>query len=314
MEIINLFNINNIELSDDEKQLIIMNAEYLIDINKKIQSKIFAFKIKNYLLCVIGDLCRIHKNYNKMLYYYNIAIDKDATRVRAMYKLGNYYNKIERNYTEAIKYYKMASCRGDSDAMNELGYYYDDNMRKYEEAVKYYLMAIENGNSNAMCNLGKHYYYMKNYSEAIKYLQMAIEKGNVEAMDRLGHYYEEIRNYPEAIKYFKMAIDNRNLDSIFFIESIFRHNIDIFVNFLLSNDYNPENEKLCFIKEHLIKDNFECPVCYETFDYSIKTGCNHHYCYECYSKIDTCAMCRRDISHYIEEDYAHHFAEEQANI
>jgi TPR repeat protein len=80
-----------------------------------------------------------------------MAIDKNNSS--AMNNLGKYYDSIEKNYGEAIKYYKMAIDKNNSGAMNNLGYYYENIEKNYGEAIKYYKMAVENKCSRAIPKL-----------------------------------------------------------------------------------------------------------------------------------------------------------------
>ena len=46
-----------------------------------------------------------------------------------------------------------------------------------------------------------------------------------------------------------------------------------------------------------LKKKLECPICLDIIDEGkLKiTGCGHKYCEDCLSKIDKCAICRRNI-------------------
>ena len=295
MEIINILTNNDFTLSNNEKKLIIKNDVYLINVDDKIKNNNFNFKEHVKLLCVIGSLCYIHKKYNKMIYYYNIAINNG--NVSAMNKLGHYYYDVKKNYSEAVKYFKMAIDKGNANAMHNLGYYYDDIEKDYVNAIKYYMMAIDKGNACAMNNLGLYYYHIeKDYVNAIKYYMMAIDKGNLDALNNLGIYYYNIeKDYVNAIKYYIMAINNGNSDAMNNLEKLFINNIDVYINYILLNNYEPTDDKLTFIKNHLIKDTLECCICYENFNYYIKTDCDHKYCYKCFLQLTSCAICRSAI-------------------
>lgn len=39
----------------------------------------------------------------------------------------------------------------------------------------------------------------------------------------------------------------------------------------------------------------ECPVCYEPYE-PVKTVCNHKFCSQCLSKVDTCPLCRTRLN------------------
>ena len=328
MDIIYILKKNNFIVSSQNKRSIIKYKKYLINVKNKIKRNKFNFKLYNNTLYIIGCLCYCYKKYNKMIYFYELAINNGSSY--SMNSLGYYYDVIENNYDKAIKYYIMAIDKGITDAMNNLGYYYHHNTNdeyntikyymmaidkgnynsmynlghyyhfkknNYELAVKYYMMAIDKGSPDAMCNLGQYYYSIENnYTESIKYHMMAINKGNLCAMCNMGYYYNIVeKDYFKAIKYYIMAINKGYQDAVYSLEKLFINNISVYINYILYNNYKPKNNKLCFIKNNLIKDNLECCICYDNFNYYIKTYCNHKYCYKCFIKLDTCAMCRTSI-------------------
>ncbi|MBO7321300.1 MAG: sel1 repeat family protein, partial [Bacteroidales bacterium] len=64
-----------------------------------------------------------------------------------------YYGEgVEKNYTEAVKWYRKAADKGHLDAQYNLGnrYYNGEGVEKnYTEAVKWYRKAADKGHSNA---------------------------------------------------------------------------------------------------------------------------------------------------------------------
>ena len=149
----------------------------------------------------------------------------------AMNNLGWCYkngNGVEKNYEEAVKWYKKAAEKGDASAMNNLGhcYYYGEGVEKnYEEAVKWYRKAAEKGDAWAMRNLGICYDngegIEKNEAEAEKWYKKAFplflqkaKVGNAGAMCNLGNCYYNgngvEKNYEEAVKWFKKAAEKGN--------------------------------------------------------------------------------------------------------
>ena len=49
-----------------------------------------------------------------------------------------------------------------------------------------------------------------------------------------------------------------------------------------------------------MSDTNECCVCYEATEHS--TPCNHLVCESCYSRLNTCPMCRAPLGRLVEED------------
>jgi hypothetical protein len=161
-------------------------------------------------------------SYTSCYKYLNFVINSEYSDMDGLFVflIGCMYcNNVifERNYQEAVKYYKMAIEKGHHIAMYNLGHMYQNSIgteKNYLEAIKYYKMAIEKGNYTAMNSLGNMYYYglgiERNYQEAVNYYKMAIEKGSDIAMYSLGYLYQNgfgiEGNYHEAVKYYKMAI------------------------------------------------------------------------------------------------------------
>lgn len=68
-----------------------------------------------------------------------------------------YGNGIQKDPREAIKYYKMAINKGNSEVMFNYAVMLDNGNgipEDKKEAIKYYKMAIDKGNSIAMLNYG----------------------------------------------------------------------------------------------------------------------------------------------------------------
>jgi TPR repeat protein len=69
------------------------------------------------------------------------AIEKDD--IKAMINLGNYYQKVEKNYDLMKTYYLMAIEKGSRKAMLNLGLYYQIIEPNKKLMEKYFLMAID---------------------------------------------------------------------------------------------------------------------------------------------------------------------------
>jgi len=131
--------------------------------------------------------------------------------------LGNrYFN--EKNYAEAVKYYRKAAELGNADAQSTLGWMYDQAKgvrRNYAEAAKWYRKAAEQGNNVAQNNLGTLYYngqgVKRNYSEALKWFRKAADHGNAAAYGWLGDMYYNgqgvKKNYGESAKWYRKAAE-----------------------------------------------------------------------------------------------------------
>ena len=86
----------------------------------------------------------IEKNYEEMEKYYLIEINNgvvDKFKLKSLINLGNYYKNIN-NYDKMKIYYLMAIDMGDHDIMYKLGDYYENIEKNYDLMEKYYSMAF----------------------------------------------------------------------------------------------------------------------------------------------------------------------------
>lgn len=100
-------------------------------------------------------------------------------------KISNLRAEV-RNFTEELK--KKAN-KGDVEAQLNLGQLFDylEELvpQDYSEAIKYYKLAAKKGNVDAQHNLGSIYAEQNNTTEAIKYFKLAAAQGDEEAKDAL---------------------------------------------------------------------------------------------------------------------------------
>ena len=140
--------------------------------------------------------------------------------LEGMYNKGKeaYDNK---NYSEAVKYFRKAAEQGYAKAQNNLGdcYYWGNGVEKnYAEAVKWFKKAAEQGDAYAQCNLGYCYEngegVTKDKTEAVKWYKKAAEQGHAEAQKELGdcYYYGwgVKEDKTEAVKWYKKAAEQGN--------------------------------------------------------------------------------------------------------
>ncbi len=122
----------------------------------------------------------------------------------AQYRLGKMYHKgIERDYGEAMKWFKKAAEQGQPHAQYRLGKMYhrgQGTKENYVEAIKWYrkaktqyLKAAEKGQPRALYRLGEMYQWgygvVPNKIEAVKWYHKAAEKGHTGAQYNLGWIY-----------------------------------------------------------------------------------------------------------------------------
>ena len=139
----------------------------------------------------------------------------------------------EKNYTEALRFFKIAANKGNVEAMYYVGiiYYGVETLQNYTEAAKWYEMAAEKGNNKAMYYLGSMFFegkgVSKDYDMALKWLKMSAENDNVDAAYYVGYLFYSgngtSQNYSEAFKWYKTAAENGNVDAMFYVAYMY-HN------------------------------------------------------------------------------------------
>ena len=151
----------------------------------------------------------------------------DANYIKAQMALGKCYftgQGVERDYAEAIIWYRKAAEQGDADSQLDLGslYYYGEGVAQdYTEAVKWYRMAAEQGDDNAQTGLGACYFngygVSQDYAEAVRCFYKAAENGNAAAQYNLGRSYYSgqgvVQDYEEAAKWYRKAAEQGNAEA-----------------------------------------------------------------------------------------------------
>lgn len=154
---------------------------------------------KKYLEIIINN-CKILHHLHHLIYAYDL--------------LGNIHY-IEKNYEEAIKYYKINIDNGSEYSIRNISLALI-KQEKYQEAEIYCKIGIEKGYIESINNMGVVLYKLKKYDEAKKYYNMVIEKedcieknSNViaVALCNIGEILDEVeKDYENAKKYYIKSI------------------------------------------------------------------------------------------------------------
>jgi TPR repeat protein len=131
---------------------------------------------------------------------------------------------VEKNLTEAIKWFRKAAERNYAPAQGSLGYCYaqGEGVPKDEvEAVKWTRKAAEQNLANAQYNLGVSYRdgtgVRMDPVEAVKWFRKAAEQNEAVAQRELGNFYLNGRvvraNSSEAVKWFRKAAEQNFSDA-----------------------------------------------------------------------------------------------------
>lgn len=114
------------------------------------------------------------------------------------YKLGL---GVEKNYTEALNWYKKAAEQHSFKALQNISQLYKDTLIEngsYSDAVTYFLSLDEKGVYSAIAFIGDAYLYgegvEKNCQTALGWYQKGVEKSDLASIYGLGMYYLTIDN------------------------------------------------------------------------------------------------------------------------
>jgi len=151
------------------------------------------------------------------------ALRKKAEQgsAEAQCNLGRAYvlgKGVPQNYTEAVKWYRLAAEQGHADAQYFMGLAYSNGeevTRDYKEAAKWWELAAEQGISKAQFNLGVAYDSGKgvpqDYKEAVRWFRPSAEQGYAKAQYNLGVAYDKGKgvpqDYKEAVKWYRLAAE-----------------------------------------------------------------------------------------------------------
>ncbi len=131
----------------------------------------------------------------------------------AQFKLGSLYAEgrgADRNYNEALRWYRAAGVQGHAEAQFKLGFMFAEGRdipRSYGAALSWYELAAKQGHAEAQFKLGSLYYYGRgtswHYPPAREWYSLAVRQGHAEAQFKLGLMYARgqvfPRNYTEAV-------------------------------------------------------------------------------------------------------------------
>ena len=132
-----------------------------------------------------------------------------------------YYN--EKNYAEAIEWYRKAAEQGDASGQANLGYMYSNGFgvaKDYAEAIKWYRKSAEQGDAVGQVNLGFMYRYgygvKQDYTEAAKWYRKSAEQDNSVGQRNMGVIYENgygvTQDYAEAMKWYRKSVEQGDAD------------------------------------------------------------------------------------------------------
>ena len=152
----------------------------------------------------------------------------DSTRF--MTWLGRAYDK-DKDYAEAMRWYRLAAAQGDADAQSSIGVLYENGQgvsQDYAEAMRWFQKAAKQGNAVAQFNIGVLYAnghgVSQDYAEAMRWYQKAAKQGNGIAEANIGGLYRDgngvAMNYQEAAKWYRRAISHGCAKALWYLDSL----------------------------------------------------------------------------------------------
>ena len=163
-------------------------------------AKYFGYSNFNLLM---GMLCETDIQYRiDAGKYYKIALESVKSKAYGSfcyYRLGRYYEKIEKNWENAIKYYREANLLNGKAyrVLYKIAMYYEHEKKDPQRALDYY---------RRICEILKE-------KEQMNYLQEKEYEYLYKTFFRIAEILREARRYSEAIEYYQKIIElNKKLD------------------------------------------------------------------------------------------------------
>ncbi|WP_455211965.1 tetratricopeptide repeat protein, partial [Kaarinaea lacus] len=182
---------------------------------------------------------------------YRLAEQNDPS---AQFLVGRKYftgNAVEKNISEAIKWFELAATQKHTKAQFQLGiiYLYGETGIKpnHVYALNYLREAAKNHYAEAQYEMGNYYLMGKtenvNYPEAVKWYRAAAKQQHVPAMVALGKILNEgrggIKTQPdEAKQLLSLAAESGNADAMEYLREMVRHSSETYRNAASITDFN----------------------------------------------------------------------------
>ena len=178
------------------------------------------------LLLVLFSSVHLHAQQGDTNSVESIKAKAEKGDPSAQCALGDIYSQakgVERNITEALKWYRKAANQGNAQAEWTIGVCYFGGLgvpKDIIEAKKWYLKAATAGLADAQATLGDYYkndWLEKDMAEAAKWYRKAAEQGNAWSQAQLGvsYYFGDgvEKDLVEAVKWDRKAAEQRNADA-----------------------------------------------------------------------------------------------------
>ena len=145
----------------------------------------------------------------------------NSGNIEAMLKLANIYSS-DSDYTNAVKYLKIAAKLNSPEAQYLLACYYDKGqgvVSSSKEYAHWLKKAALQGHTEAEYKYANHLDWQNHTVNAFKFYSKAAEKGHIDACYQLGIFYYcgvgTRRNLEKAFLYYKKAADSGHKEAMY---------------------------------------------------------------------------------------------------
>jgi type II secretory pathway predicted ATPase ExeA len=204
------------------KEVAIKSNQLIPDSAKKKRSWYKNIYVLLCILCAIGGLSyTVLDLYDQPFMSLKSSVQRFLSvrlnDINELYTSGYNFDR-QKNYKEAVRWYRKAAERGHAQAQVNLGTLYSKGLgvgRDYTETVKWYRKAAEQEHAQAQNNLGVMYSegqgVEQDYNEAAKWCSKAAEQGHAQAQTNLCIMYSKGQgvgqDYKEAAKLCRKAAE-----------------------------------------------------------------------------------------------------------
>ncbi len=136
------------------------------------------------------------KIYERGSFCFNLKINSSILTAEEMNLRGDDYlfgkNNTEKNYSEAVKWYRKAAELGNPKAQNSLAKCYEHGLGvkiNHQEVIKWYNKAAEQGYYEAFFNLGNYYHHLTDYDNAYTSYNKGAKMGEPYSQVALAQWY-----------------------------------------------------------------------------------------------------------------------------
>ena len=158
----------------------------------------------NYSLEALGHTYRMKGDLEKARQIY-LKLGLEKKDPQGYKNLGIFYSRKNqyKDLKKSKEYFLKCAKLGDADCYGAIAQGYEEDEKDYKNAIIWYKKGFEAGGEKATSRLGYLYRDLKDYTNAIKWFTKCYkELDYLNCASNLGFTYEEIKDYKNAIKWY----------------------------------------------------------------------------------------------------------------